>query len=232
MSKRWTESASAARQQADRTPSGEANARLFWVSIGVPAAISLVSLGLSLYTLIEASREPEIWLSAPVWVRLSTSTAGFSPQGWGDHARFYVTPRLVSAARNDRVGVITDLGLEVVPPEGGAPISFVWSELGEWRNDPYAPNPFVWIVLGEPAPLVVGPSSPKLPTCAFVGPPNWQWQPGDYLVTIVASRGETATPLRAAFTMTVSADQVEWLLASPGHNWVFVETEVATPTPV
>ena len=130
------------------------------------------------------------------------------------------------------MGVITDLGLEVVTPEGGAPISFVWTEQGEWRNDPLAAFPWVYYALGESGPLVVGPSSPQMPTCVFIGPPDWLWQPGDYQVTTVARCGETAPPLRARFTMTLTTDQVESLLANLGHQYVLVDTVAAPSTPV
>jgi hypothetical protein len=175
-------------------------------------AIALVSLVLSVYGLIEANREPVIWLSAPDVVRVAA----------GERAWFYVQPRLVSAARNDRVAVVSDLVLHVSGPEGGEPVRFTWDEQGTWQYDP-AMQALTWIYLADPAPLVVGPSSPQLPICLFTGPSGWRWQEGTYWVTILAARGPDASPLQAEFTMVLPAESADLINAQP-LTWVEVRT--------
>jgi hypothetical protein len=183
-----------------------------WLTAGAPVAIALLSLVLSIYSLIEGSREPVIWLSAPDVVRVAA----------GERAWFYAQPRLVSAARNDRVAVISGLSLDVSGPDGDAPATFTWDEQGTWQYDP-AGQALTWIYLADPAPLVVGPSSPQLPTCLFTGPPGWRWQGGTYWVTIIAARGPDAAPLQTDFTMTLPAQSADQVNAQPG-TWVGVRT--------
>jgi hypothetical protein len=194
----------------------------------VPVGIALLSLALSVYTIIEANREATVWLSAPVVVRAAVSSSSFTLAGV-ELAQLYVQPRLVSTARNDRLAVITNLALEVTAPGGDAPIPFTWREEGNWQYNPVGPTS-TYYSLADPAPLVVSPSSPQRPICMFIGPPGWQWQPGSYLVTIIAERGEDAAPLRAAFTMTLPEESVESITASPGA-WVKIDTQAVTPVP-
>jgi hypothetical protein len=184
-----------------------------------PLAISLLSLGLSIFSIFEATREPEIWLSAPDVVRVAT----------GEEAWFYVQPRLVSAARNDRVAVISGLRLDVAPPGGGAPIAFSWDEQGTWQYDTVSRG-LTWIFVADAAPLVVSPSSPQLPYCLFLGPPGWQWQAGDYRVTIVAARGQDADALQTTFSMTLPAETAEFITEQP-RTWVEVRTEAVSGSP-
>jgi hypothetical protein len=185
-------------------------AGLLWLSAGLPVAISVVSLLLSIYAVIEANREPEIWLSAPDIVRIAA----------GQNAWFYIQPRLVSAARNDRVAIVTSLQLEV-RPAGGEPVTFIWDEQGTWQYDPAAQG-LTWIYVADPAPLVVGPASPQLPICLFEGPLGWRWQPGTYFVTIVAARGQGA-PLRTEFIVTLPAESIAAIGAQSG-TWIGVRT--------
>ena len=82
-----------------------------------------------------------------------------------------------------------------------------------------------WIYLADSAPLVVGPSSPQLPICLFVGPQGWTWQPGIYSVAIVAEPGQGAGPLRTTFAAVLPAETAELIASQPG-TWVEVRTEV------
>jgi hypothetical protein len=166
---------------------------------------------LSVYSIIEANREPAVWLSAPDVVRVAT----------GEEAWMYVQPRLVSAARNDRVAVISGLRLEVTPPDG-AVMTFAWDEQGTWQYDPVNRG-LTWIFVADAAPLVVGPSSPQLPYCLFLGPPNWRWQAGEYGMAIVATRGQDADELRADFAMTVPEETALAINDQP-RRWNEVRT--------
>ena len=143
----------------------------------------------------------------------------------GERAWFYVQPRLVSAARNDRVAVISGLKLEVAGPNGGEPAAFAWDEQGIWQYDP-AGQALTWIYLADPAPLVVGPSSPQLPICLFTGPPGWRWQAGTYWVTILAAQEPGADPLRADFVVTLPTESIEMINSQP-LTWVEVRTGTA-----
>jgi hypothetical protein len=167
---------------------GEPSASPAWLTAVAPVAISLLSLALSGYAIIEANREPEIWLSAPDVVRMAA----------GEQAWFYVQPRLVSAARNDRIAIVSGLRLELTVPEGGSPVQFSWDEQGTWQYDPESRG-LTWIFVADTAPLVVGPSSPQLPYCLFLGPPDWQWQAGTYQVAIIATKGQDGEALRTTF---------------------------------
>jgi hypothetical protein len=206
------EEPAATAEQGERRRGGDARNVPLWLTAGAPVAIALVSLVLSLYTIVEANREPEIWLTAPDVVRVAA----------GDRAWFYVQPRFVSAARNDRVAVIADLRLEVAGPDGGPPVAFTWDEQGTWQYDP-ASQALTWIYLADPAPLVVAPSSPQLPICLFTGPAGWRRQEGTYWVTIAAGRGPGAAPLRTNFVMTLPTASADLVNAQRG-TWVEART--------
>ena len=203
------------RRRRERRSGGEAPFSPLWLTAIAPVGISLLSLALSLYTIVEARREPEIWLSAPDVVRIAS----------GERAWFYVQPRLVSAAANDRVAVVSGLRLEVVGPEGGAATTFIWDEQGTWQYDTVSRG-LTWIYEADAAPLVVGPSSPQLPICLFEGPEGWTWQAGTHRVTIVASRGQDANALRADFTVALPEETVELITSQP-RTWVEVRTDTA-----
>jgi hypothetical protein len=200
---------------ADTTAPGSGGAsRLssLWLTAGAPVAISLLSLALSVFSIIEANREPALWLSAPDVVRVAT----------GEEAWIYVQPRLVSAARNDRMAVVSGLRLEVAPPDGAPPIAFTWDEQGTWQYD-HPSRSLTWIFVADAAPLVVGPASPQLPYCLFPGPPEWRWQPGEYRVTIVATRGRGPDEVRAEFAMTLSEGTADFINEQP-RPWLEVRT--------
>lgn len=187
---------------------GEAKPAQLWFGTLLPVVISLFSLVLSIYTIFAANREPVIWLSAPDVVRLSM----------GERAWFYVQPRLVSAASNDRVGVVSGLRLEVTAPGEQDPAVFFWDEQGAWEYD-HENRGLTWIYVADAAPLVVGPSSPQLPICLFEAPEGWVWQPGDYSATIVASRGEGQPDLRTEFAMTLSPEVAAAVTSRPRSLW-------------
>ncbi len=167
----------------------------------------------TVYSIVQANREPEVWLSAPDVVRVAAA----------ENAWFYVQPRLVSAAQNDRVAVISGLRLEVAAPDGEPPVVFTWDEQGTWQYDTVSRG-LTWIYLADSAPLVVGPSSPQLPICLFLGPPGWDWQVGTYDVTIVAERGQGTDALRTQFTVSLPAETVDLITSQP-RTWVEVRTE-------
>ena len=201
-----------------RTPrrrGGEAAAAPPWLTGLAPVAISLLSLLLSAYAIVEANREPAVWLSAPDVVRVAA----------GERAWFYVQPRLVSVAANDRPAVVSGLRLEVAGPDGGPPAEFVWDEQGTWAYDP-ASRGLTWIYQADAAPLVVGPSSPQLPIGLFEGPPGWAWREGTYRVAILAGRGQDRDALRAAFAVTLLAADVELITTQP-RTWVEARTAPA-----
>jgi hypothetical protein len=203
-------------QRWRRPPRGEASDTPLWLTAVAPVALSLLSLALSVYTIFEANREPEIWLSAPDVVRVAS----------GEQAWFYVQPRLVSAANNDRVGIVSGLRLEVEPPEGEAFVTFAWDEQGTWQYDPESRG-LTWIFVADSAPLVVGPSSPQLPYCLFLGPLDWRWQAGTYHVTIIATQGQGADTLRTTFRMTVPVETADFINSQP-RTWVEVQTRIDT----
>jgi hypothetical protein len=188
----------------DRGPRSVALSSL-WLTAGAPVAISLVSLLLSVYTIIEANRAPEIWLSAPEKVRIA--------QGPEEQAWIYAQPRFVSGAPNDRVAVISGIKLQVMPPDGES-VTFAWTEQGWWQYD--QPNrSLTWMFQADAAPLVVSPSNPQLPICLFESPVGWSWQEGTYRLTIVAARGQVPEALQTALEFTLSADIAEQLNANP-----------------
>lgn len=208
---------------SERSPGGRGKSRrevlfsAFWLTAAAPVAISLLSLALSIYTIIEANREPEVWLSAPDIVRIAS----------GERAWFYVQPRLVSAARNDRMSIISELELEVITQDEESPVTFTWDEQGTWQYDPESRG-LTWIFVADAAPLVVGPSSPQLPYCLFEGPEDWRWRAGRYQVTIVATRAQDAGVVRATFAMEVPAETAEFINAQP-RTWIEVRTQGVSP---
>ena len=94
-----TTATTAPRRWWRRRKRGETSATTLWLTGVAPVAIALLSLALSVYSIVEANRRPEDWLSVPDIVRADTDEVSW----------LYVQPRLVSAATNDRVAVITGL---------------------------------------------------------------------------------------------------------------------------
>jgi hypothetical protein len=196
----------------ERRPRGESTESLWWTT-RAPLLVSLASMFFSLlvtaYTIYEANREPEVWLSAPDVVRIATG----ENTGW-----FYVQPRLINTARNDREAVITKFQLEVAAPDGQQPAIFNCDEFGSWQYD--SVNRWLyWMYQGDAAPLAVSPASPQLPTCNFIGPFGWSWKPGDYQVIILAWLPQKSEPLRASFTMTVSDQALEYITTYQTYVW-------------
>lgn len=120
------------------------------------------------------------------------------------------------------MAVITSLRLDVTAPNGGEAVSFGWDEQGTWQYDTVN-RELTWIYLADPAPLVVSPSSPRLPICLFEGPPGWQWQAGTYQVRILAGREQENNALQSDFTLTLPQASVDYLEAQP-RTWVEART--------
>ena len=186
-----------------------------WVATGGPLAVSALSLGLSVFALVEANRVPEVLLGVPASARVA--------QGATD-AWLYLQPQLLSTGANQRVEVVTDLRLQVEPAGDGAPAAFRWDETGTWDYDEQN-GVFNWAYVGDPAPLVVSPTSPQLPTVLFVGPEGWAWEPRSYQVTVIADRAVAGEPLRQAFALRLSEEVVAELNARRGQGFVAVRTE-------
>ena len=95
---------------------------------GGPPVISVLSFGLSVYTLVVANRVPEVPLRVPNNARVA--------QGAAD-AWLYLQPKLLSTGDNQQVEVVTDLRLDmdIEPSDGGEPVTFRWDETGRWDDD-------------------------------------------------------------------------------------------------
>jgi hypothetical protein len=181
-----------------------------------PVAISLVSLLLSLYTIVDANRDPSVSLTLPDIVRVA--------QGQQD-AWIYLQPRFVGTGRNQRVAVISDVRLRV-EPEQGEPMAFTWDEQGTWQFSTEDKS-LTWIYLADPAPLVVSQSTPQLPINLYVGPEGWEWAPGTYLLVVEADQSTTDEVLRAAVRITLYPGGIERIQADRGANLIDVVTEPA-----
>jgi len=176
-------------------------------------AVAAASFALSLYSLLVAGRPPEVMLSAPDVVRVAQGE---------DAAWLYLQPRFVSTGRNDRVEVISGIEVRAEPTAAGT-MALRWEEQGSWVFD-HPTRSLNWLFVGDAAPLVVGPNTPQLPVCLFTGPPGSAWTAGTYRVEIVAQREVAGAPLRARFTVNVSADEVAAVNAPRGGQFREIPT--------
>lgn len=154
----------------------------------VPIALSVLSFLLALFAIVQANRDPEVQLSLPAIIRLAQGGNGI----W-----LYLQPRLETP--------------------NGAPVPLVWDEQGTWRYDlvNQAQN---WEYVANPAPLAVGPASPQLPICLFVGSPATTWDNGTYRALVEATQTTADEQLSASLAFTIDAANAEWLSANPGKR--------------
>jgi hypothetical protein len=81
--------------------------------------------------------------------------------------------------------------------------------------------------LADPGPLTVSAASPQQPNALFVAPEGWFWDAGEYIVSIIAQRATSDTPLTGQVGIQITAADLERLQA--GGSGLFLEFRV---TPV
>ncbi len=174
----------------------------------VPLAASLVSLVLSIGAFIASTQQPEVMLILPDQIRVA--------QGRGSGSAFvYLQPAFVSTGQSERVEVIRGMSLTVQPPAGEA-ATFAWDEqvqLAEERGERRLSYRYV----ADAVPILVGPRSASAPLCLFDAPDGWFFAPGTYTFTLTAHRVVASEPVRATFSITLTAENVAFFDA-PGPD--------------
>lgn len=141
-------------------------------------------------------------------------------QGSSDPAanfsQIYLEPSFVSTGYNDRLDVITNIKLraEVLAGQSSS-ADFIWAEIGGWNYDTEQNN-LTYVHLSLKRALLVSPSNPQLPVLLFQGPLGWNFNAGDYKITITAERAVGKTPLQSIVTATFAEDALNVVNDSKG----------------
>jgi hypothetical protein len=171
-----------------------------------PLLWALLSLPLSATALYVSLQQPEVMMILPDQVRVA--------QGRQTGAAYlYLQPAFVSTGTNDRVEVIRDMRVEVIPT-GGEAVDFEWSEELRLVSDP-ATGGLSYEYVADAVPILISPREAAAPLALFKAPPGWFFAPGGYTFRLIADRVISGQPLTDEFRVTLSAENVEFL-AEPG----------------
>jgi hypothetical protein len=185
----------------------------------LPIAISLLSLGISIFTFLVTYAVPGVSLRIPDIIRVVQGrNAGYS--------YLYLQPIFVSIGHSSRVEAITGMMLRVERIGSGKPIAFHWTDLARFTWNP-ATTSMSYDRIGDPAPLPVSPTNPQTPVATFNAPPGWYFTPGTYRMTLIARRALVPWPLQASFTVTLSQATVDFLNQHP-HK--FLPVSISQPS--
>jgi hypothetical protein len=178
----------------------------------VPITASLVSLVLSVTNLVAANRDPEVLIVPPQQIRVAQGEDfGF--------AYIYAQPAFVHTGQNDRIEVIHDMLLRVIPAGGGTAVEFKWDEQAELVYDT-ASKSLNYRYVADAVPLLISPRNAQVPLAVFNGPQGWYFKPGTHRVTLVAHRVVHSAPIEAMFEFTMAERDVEILSSSRGHRFL------------
>ncbi|MGA7732002.1 MAG: hypothetical protein WCD37_12120 [Chloroflexia bacterium] len=180
-----------------------------WLASWLAILTSIVSLAVATSSFIAATEDPDVSMVLPRLVRMV--------QG-GEAPILYVQPQFISTGRNDKLDVITGISIRVEPVGGGAGADFTWDEQGAWSYDPTAKE-LTYIFVADAGPLMVSPSNPQFPVGLFAGPPAWQFEPGDYRLTITATRAVGSTPLQGAIVVPFPEYLITFINNSEGTRF-------------
>jgi hypothetical protein len=184
----------------------------------LPIAISLLSLGISIFTFLVTYAVPDVSLSLPDIIRVVQGrNVGYS--------YLYLRPSFVSTGQSNRVEAITGMTLRVERVGSRKPIAFHRNDLARFTWDP-ATGSMSYDRVGDPAPLPVSQTNPQTPLATFNAPPGWYFTPGTYRMTLIARRALVPWPLHASFTVTLSQATVDFLNQNP-HK--FLPVSIAQP---
>lgn len=174
----------------------------------VPLTASLVSLVISVGAFIASTQQPQVMLLLPEQIRVAqgrTSGSAFA----------YLQPAFVSTGRNERVEVIRDMSL-TVESASGERVTFAWDEQVRLVDDA-STGRLSYQYAGDAVPILVGPRSAAAPLCLFEAPDGWFFRPGTYTFTLTAHRVVASEPIRATFSLTLTAENIAFLDA-PGPD--------------
>jgi hypothetical protein len=180
-----------------------------WLASWLAILISIVSLAVAISSFVAATEDPDVSMVLPRLVRMV--------QG-GETPILYVQPQFISTGRNDKLDVITGISIRAEPVGGGAGADFTWDEQGAWSYDPTVKE-LTYIFVADAGPLMVSPSNPQFPVGLFAGPPAWQFEPGDYRLTITATRAVGSTPLQGTIVVPFPENLIAFINNSDGTRF-------------
>ena len=183
-----------------------------WLSFWVPIVTALISLGISLYTFLVATSDPEVLLVMPEVVRIA--------QGRENRAYLYLQPIFIGTGQSERIDVITGLSFEVMALDRNADdVVFVWDEQGSWLFDAQAQN-LNWIYAADAGAFLVSAKHAHDVTNLFIGPGDWLFEAGTYRITLLAERMTAAQPLAESVEIVFTPDNVTYLNEAAGTRFL------------
>ncbi|MFD8764100.1 hypothetical protein [Streptomyces mirabilis] len=159
-------------------------------------AAAVVALAISLYTFFELQRSPNVDVALPHLIRLEKA---------GHGVRLYLQPTMSTMFKSDKVAVIRDARLKLVPTGSISSLkrpAFYWRQSVEWRYDSTTGTVNNnWS--GDPAPFFVSQDKPQQPAFEFRAQ-NWMYQAGQYDGSLELRRSADRTPLIKKFCLIIS----------------------------
>jgi hypothetical protein len=152
-----------------------------------------VALGLSIYNLVIAQREPAVDIALPHIVRIAQ----------GKDTWLYFQPTLSTRVKAERVEVITQVELHLRPTTSSSKTpTFFWDETGSFSYSP-ASRELTYRWVADPSPILVSQSTPQQPLLVF-NALSWSFTEGRYEGTLVLKRASRQPPLTKSFCLAVS----------------------------
>ncbi|WP_257462044.1 hypothetical protein [Archangium lipolyticum] len=192
--------------KATPTPERSSKGPHQWIQT-LGAAVALV---LSLHNFVTLNQRPPVRLSLPHLVRIAQGP---------EEVWLYLQPTFSTTSKTEQLEVIS--GMELKVERVGQPANqgtvFVWDETGEWVYDSEQ-HDLTWKFLADPTPLIVSQSQPQSPIGLFVAK-GWEFETGNYEVTLTAHRTTTKTPLEARFCLRFSEPDI--LALNQGGQWAW-----------
>ncbi|MEU6666037.1 hypothetical protein [Streptomyces sp. NPDC046727] len=164
---------------------------------------AVVALAISLYNFFELQRSPNVDVTLPHLIRLEKV---------GHGVRLYVQPTLATRFKSEKVEVIRDARLRLIPTgslTSSKKPNFYWRKSVEWKYDPTTGTVNnTWS--SDPAPIIVSQDKPQQPSFEFRAQ-NWMYQAGQYDGSLELRRSADRVPLTKKFCLIISEPAVNEL---------------------
>jgi hypothetical protein len=176
----------------------------------VAVVISVLALGVSVFSIYLTTKPPEVLLQMPKKVRVMQATRN-------NEAEVYLQPSFINTGQNARGEVIDNIKLSVtyLPAGESEERKYVWfgtESYGEWdfTKEEYDLEYFhegSYSIISDPEPLVLSPATTEAPVVFFEAERTFRFEPGTYQLTISASRASKSEADLLRKTINIELDQ-------------------------
>jgi hypothetical protein len=186
------------------------------IPVWLPLLIAVISFATSTYTFFATNAAPDMALTMPAFVRVAQGP------NLGGGAIVYLQPSFANVGQSARVEVISGMTLRVQPASGGEPATFTWREIGRFVPDKTTGGLFRlnYEYVSDAQPLLVSQGNPQAPVATFIGPAAWYFTPGEYRITLIASRQVNTAPLQRTIQITLTPTDIVALNEKGGGTFL------------